>query len=288
MSKFILFVDSACDINAQLLKEWNVESCELSLTFSDSNREYSDRELDAGEFYNKMREGATPKTSAANMGKFYDAFEPLLSSGNDILYLGFSSGLSATYNFACEAANELKATYTDRKIITVDSLCASAGYGLLVYFAAEMQKNGASIEEVAAFCEETKLKICHWFTVEDLKYLKAGGRISPTTALVGTMLGIKPVMRVDDNGKLVSFTKVRGRRASLEEIAKQYGESAVDKKDGTVFISHGDCLEDANYLAKLLGDTYGATVKVITNVGPVIGSHSGPGTMALFFVGKSR
>ena len=136
--------------------------------------------------------------------------------------------------------------------------------------------------------QDLKPKLCHWFTVEDLKYLKAGGRISPTTALVGTMLGIKPVMRVDDNGKLVSFTKVRGRRASLEEIAKQYGENAVDKKDGTVFISHGDCIDDADYLAKLLGDTYGATVKIITNVGPVIGSHSGPGTMALFFVGKSR
>ena len=288
MDKFVLFVDSACDISAELLNEWGVSSCELTLAFTDSDKEYSDREINAHEFYDKMRAGATPKTSAANMGKFYDAFEPILKEGNDILYLGFTSGLSATYNFACEAAEELKQTYPERKIITVDSLCASAGYGLLLYFAVEMKKNGSSMEEITAFCEDSKLKICHWFTVEDLKYLKAGGRISPTTALVGTMLGIKPVMRVDDNGKLVSFSKARGRKASLQELADHYGESAIDTKGGTVFISHGDCLDDANYLASIIKDTYGAEVKIITNVGPVIGSHSGPGTMALFFVGNAR
>ncbi len=288
MNNYVIYVDSACDISQEILNEWGVKYCSLSLMFSDSDKEYSDYEIPAHEFYDRMRAGAAPKTSAANMGKFREAFEAELKAGNDILYLGFTSGLSATYSFACQAAEELMQEYPDRKIITIDSLCASAGYGLLLYFLVELKAGGASMDELYAFAEDKKLKITHWFTVEDLKYLKAGGRISPTTALVGTVLGIKPIMKVDNEGRLISVTKVRGRKASLEAIAQRYGEYAVTPNEGTVFISHGDCIDDANYLAKLIKDGYGVDVKIITNVGPVIGSHSGPGTMALFFIAKER
>ena len=178
--------------------------------------------------------------------------------------------------------------YEGSKIVVVDSLCASAGYGLLVKLLVDKKASGASIDEVADFAENTKLKVCHWFTVDDLKYLKAGGRISATTALLGGMLNIKPVMKMDNNGKLISVSKVRGRKAALKAIADLYAETALDKKDGVVFISHGDCIDDANQLADMLKENSGATVQVTTYVGPVIGSHSGPGTLALFFLANER
>lgn len=288
MHDYVIFVDSACDISCDLLNEWGVKYCSLSLVFNDDPKEYSDHEIPASEFYNKMRNGAQPKTSAANMGKFFDAFESIVSDEKDILYLGFSSGLSATCNFAREAAEEIMAQYEGSKIVVVDSLCASAGYGLLLKLLVDKKAAGASIDELADYAENTKLNVCHWFTVDDLKYLKAGGRISATTALVGGMLNIKPVMKMDNNGKLISVSKVRGRRAALKAIADLYSETALDKKDGIVFISHGDCIEDANSLADMLKENSGATVQITTYVGPVIGSHSGPGTLALFFLANER
>lgn len=288
MHDYVIFVDSACDISCDLLNEWGVKYCSLSLVFNDDPKEYSDHEIPASEFYNKMRNGAQPKTSAANMGKFFDAFESIVSDEKDILYLGFSSGLSATCNFAREAAEEIRAQYEGSKIVVVDSLCASAGYGLLLKLLVDKKAAGASIDELADYAENTKLNVCHWFTVDDLKYLKAGGRISATTALVGGMLNIKPVMKMDNNGKLISVSKVRGRRAALKAIADLYSETALDKKDGIVFISHGDCIDDANSLADMLKENSGATVQITTYVGPVIGSHSGPGTLALFFLANER
>ena len=288
MRDFVIFVDSACDISCDLLNEWGVRFCSLSLVFSGDTKEYSDHEIPTAEFYNKMRDGAQPKTSAANMGKFCDAFETIVKEGYDILYLGFSSGLSATCNFAREAAEEIMYQYEGSKIMVVDSLCASAGYGLLVKLLVDKKNGGASMEELADFAENTKLKVCHWFTVDDLKYLKAGGRISATTALVGGMLNIKPVMKMDNNGKLISVSKVRGRKAALKAIADLYKETALDKKDGVVFISHGDCIDDANALASMIKENSGATVQLTTYVGPVIGSHSGPGTLALFFLANER
>lgn len=288
MRDYIIFVDSACDISCDLLNEWGVKYCSLSLVFSDDLKEYSDYEIPAADFYNRMRDGAQPKTSAANMGKFCDAFERIAKDGFDILYLGFSSGLSATCNFAREAAEEIMGQYEGCKITVVDSLCASAGYGLLVKMLVDKKNEGATIDELARFAENTKLNVCHWFTVDDLKYLKAGGRISATTALLGGMLNIKPIMKMDNNGKLISFSKVRGRCAALRAIADLYMETAIDKKDGTVFISHGDCIDDANTLADMIKENSGATVQIITYVGPVIGSHSGPGTLALFFLANER
>ena len=288
MRDYIIFADSACDISCDLLNEWGVKYCSLSLVFGGDTKEYSDHEIPAHEFYEKMRNGALPKTSAANMGKFYDAFEEIVKEGYDILYLGFSSGLSATCNFAREAAEEIMSEYEGSKVVVVDTLCASAGYGLLLKLSVDKKAAGATIDEVASFAEDTKLKVCHWFTVDDLKYLKAGGRISATTALVGGMLNIKPVMKMDNNGKLISVSKVRGRKAALKAIADLYAETALDKKDGVVFISHGDCIDDANALADMLKENSGATVQVTTYVGPVIGSHSGPGTLALFFLANER
>lgn len=288
MRDFVIFADSACDISSELLNEWKVRFCTLSLTFSNDVKEYSDHEIDPGEFYDKMRKGVMAKTSAANMGKFYDTFEGIVKEGYDIIYLAFSSGLSATYNFACEAANEIMNQYKDSKIIVVDSLCASAGYGLLLKLLVEKKNSGFSMEEIADFAENTKLNVCHWFTVDDLKYLKAGGRISATTALLGGMLNIKPVMKMDNNGKLISVSKVRGRKSALKAIADLYCDTAIDKKDGTVFISHGDCIDDAKILADMIKENSNASVNLITNIGPVIGSHSGPGTLALFFLASER
>ena len=288
MRDYVIFVDSACDISCDLLNEWEVKYCSLSLVFGDDPKEYSDHEIPASDFYNRMRSGEQPKTSAANMGKFYDAFEGIVKDGHDVLYLGFSSGLSATCNFAREAAEEIMSQYKESKIVVVDSLCASAGYGLLVKLLVDKKNGGSTIDELADFAENTKLNVCHWFTVDDLKYLKAGGRISATTALVGGMLNIKPVMKMDNNGKLISVSKVRGRRAALRAIADLYAETALDKKDGVVFISHGDCIDDANALADMIKENSGATVQITTYVGPVIGSHSGPGTLALFFLASER
>ena len=288
MRDYVIFVDSACDISCDLLNEWGVKFCSLSLAFSDDPNEYQDHEIPKSEFYHKMREGSIPKTSAANMGKFYDAFEDIAKEGKDILYLGFSSGLSATVNFAREAATEIMEQYEGCNIVVVDSLCASAGYGLLLKLLVDKKNEGLPIDDLATFAENTKMNIMHWFTVDDLKYLKAGGRISATTALVGGMLNIKPVMKVDENGKLVSVSKARGRKAALKMLADMYNQTAINKKDGMVYISHGDCIDDANMLADMLRESSGATVDLTTYVGPVIGSHSGPGTLALFFLVNER
>ncbi len=288
MKDYIIFADSACDIKPDLLKEWNVDFCSLSLVFAGSTDEYSDHEIAPEVFYNRMRNGEQPKTSAANMGKFLTHFEEFAKQGKDVLYLAFSSGLSGTCSFAREAANEVMAEYPEVKITIVDSLCASAGYGLLLYMICQNKLNGMSMQDNADFAENTKLKVCHWFTVDDLKYLKAGGRISATTALIGSMLNIKPVMKMNNEGKLISVYKARGRKASVKALAEEFGKSAIDKENGTIFISHGDCIDDANELVTYLKEDYGATVKIITHVGPVIGSHSGPGTLALFFIADER
>ena len=288
MRDYVIFADSACDISLDLLNEWGVKYCSLSLVFDDDPKEYLDHEIPSKDFYNRMRNGALPKTSAANMGKFVAAFEEIVKDGKDILYIAFSSGLSSTCNFAREAAKEIMNQYEGSKITVVDSLCASAGYGLLLYLAVEKKNTGMSMDDIAEFVENKKLNVAHWFTVDDLKYLKAGGRISATTALLGGMLNIKPVMKVDDNGKLISVSKVRGRKAALKAIADEYAKTAIDKKNGVVFISHGDCIDDANELAGMVKENSGATVKLIANIGPVIGSHSGPGTLALFFLVEKR
>lgn len=288
VNDYVILTDSACDIKQEVLKNWQVDSCPLSFIFTGEDKEYSNYDLAPECFYDKMRGGAVAKTSAINTETFIGFFEPYLKEGKDILYLGFSSGLSTTYNCARMAAEELKTSYPERKIFTVDTLCASAGQGLLVCLTVREKEKGASVEDAAAFAENNKMSICHWFTVDDLVYLKRGGRISPTVAFVGAVLGIKPVLHVDDEGHLISVTKVRGRKAAIAALAEKYGELVKKDAQRKIFISHADCIEDAKALAKILGETYHVDVEIITDVGPVIGAHSGPGTLALFFVGKER
>ena len=288
MNDFIILTDTACDINSILLKEWQIGFIEMSLRFENEEKEYLNNDIEISEFYNRMRNGETAKTSAINPDRFSDFFEEYLKQGKDILYLGFSSGLSTTYNSARIAAESLLENYSERKIIIVDTMAASSGQGLLVYFASKRKSEGASIEEVADYIENIKMNLCHWFTVDDLVYLKRGGRISPTLAFVGGVLGIKPVLHVDNEGKLVSVSKVRGRKAALKTLVEKYGETALDKKNGTVFISQGDCNNDADEIKNQLKEKYGANVEIIADIGPVIGAHSGPGTIAIFYVGMER
>ncbi len=288
MSDFVIYTDSACDIKPELLSQWGVPYKALTFRFNDSDTEYSNSDMPEPEFYARMRAGGIAKTAAVNVEGFIEGFEEYLSKGIDLLYLGFSSGLSTTYNSARLAAAQLSERYPDRKIITVDSLSASAGFGLMLYLCLKKKEEGATIEEVAAYAEEIRPQLCHWFTVDDLVYLKRGGRISPTVAVVGNMLGIKPVLHMDDEGHLINITKVRGRKTSIAALAQKYGELALDPGCDTVFISHGDCEADARELEGILKEKYGASVEIITYVGPVIGAHSGPGTLALFFLGKNR
>ena len=286
MRDYVIFTDSACDIFPETLEEWGVRYAELNVQFKGSKQTYRNYEIPIKTFYQRMRDGDVAVTSAVNSDAFHRAFEPVLKEGLDILYLGFSTGLSATYNSGCIAAVELAAAYPDRTILTVDSLSASAGFGLLLYLCVQQKKAGKSIQEVAKYAEDNRLHLCHWFTVEDLVYLKRGGRVSAATALLGGMLGIKPVLHVDNEGHLINMSKARGRKNSIQALADAYGRSNLG--EGTIFISHGDCQEDAEYLAELLRKNYGAKVTLITYVGPVIGAHSGPGTLALFFLGSER
>ena len=279
MNPYVIFTDSGCDIVPSLLNEWG---------FNHIDKDFLNDDMPIKEFYANMRDGHIAKTNAVNAETFRGAFEPVLKDGSDILYLGFSSGLSTTFQQGKLAAEDLAEQYPDRKIIAIDTLCASAGQGLLVKLVRDRQQAGATIEEAAAYAGELVPKLAHWFTVEDLVYLKRGGRVSPAVALVGGMLNIKPVMHVDDEGHLIKMGTIRGRKASLNALADKLAETAEDPANATIFISHGDCEEDARYLADVIRQKGGNDVQLITNVGTVIGAHSGPGTMALFFLAKQR
>lgn len=288
MNNFVVYTDSGCDIAPELLKEWGVYSSCLTFRFDGDKTEYSNNDMTVTDFYNRMRAGGVAKTAAINVGTFLDEFEKLLTQGFDILYLGFSSKLSSTYSSAEIAAQQLRGQYPERTVITVDTLSASAGQGMLVYLAQEMKLDGASLQETADYIEDLKLRIAHWVTVEDLVYLKRGGRISSTAAVVGNALGIKPIIHVDNEGGLVSVAKVRGRKNSIRTLADKFAEFAVNPSNDIVFLCHSDCEEDAEDLAALLDKQYHATVGLVTNIGPVIGAHTGPGTVAVFFIGKER
>lgn len=290
MRDYVILTDSCCDLTAEMAAELGVEVLPLSLQMGGSvYYNYLDgRDIGFQDFYARIRSGELATTSAANVGEVEEAMRAILKTGKDILSISFSSALSTTFQSTVIAAEELRSEFPEAKILTVDSLCASLGQGLFVYLCAQEQKKGKTIEEVKAYAEEIRPHLCHWFTVDDLVYLKRGGRISAATAFVGNTLGFKPVLHMDDAGHLINMFKVRGRKASLNAMADKYGELALDKAGGTVFISHGDCRADADTLAAILKERYGASVKEIVVVGPVIGAHSGPGTLALFFLGEHR
>ncbi|MDD6396268.1 MAG: DegV family protein [Firmicutes bacterium] len=290
MSNYVIITDSTSDISQKLADELNVSV--LPLYFEMDGLVYrnfaDEREMTASEFYDNIRKGKTSKTSQINVSDFCEYFSEYLDKGLDILYFAFSSGLSGTYNASCIAIDELKGKYPDRKIISIDTLCASMGEGLLLYYAAQKKKSGMEMEELARWVEDNKLNVCHWFTVDDLNYLKRGGRISAATAIVGTALQIKPLMHVDNEGHLINVSKVRGRKASLNAMVDKMSETYYEEYD-TVMISQGDCLDDAEYVASLIKKRFKSVKDVIIgNVGPVVGSHTGPGVVALFFIGKNR
>ena len=290
MSGFVIMTDSSCDLPAPIAEQ--MELTVLPLYVDVDGQKYTnyldEREISFAEIYAKLRTKCPAKTSAVNMNDFMEPMESLLRAGKDVLYIGFSSGLSGTYNAGAMAAQELADKYPERKIFTVDSLSASMGQGLLVWHAWKKKQGGASIEEVRDFVENTKLHLCHWFTIDDLMFLKRGGRISGTTAVVGSMLSIKPVMHMDNDGHLIKMGTARGRKASIKALADKAGLLGESLDQQTIFISHGDCIEDANFLADIMRSRYNVKDVVISYVGPVIGAHSGPGTVALFFLGRER
>ena len=288
MNEYIVFTDSCCDIQPKLLQAWGVPYANMTFTFDGEDKEYIDTDISGKEFYERMRQGAHARTAAINADTFTRAFTPILEDGKDILYVAFSSGLSTTVNAAHMAAEELKEAYPERKIRIVDTLAASAGGGLMVYMAVAKKNEGASLEENAVYLESLIPQHCIWFTVDDLEYLKRGGRVSPLAAFAGGMLGIKPILQMDEEGHLIKVSTVRGRKKAIEALAEKYAQLSYEEKNTPIFISHAEAEDDARHLADLLMQRHGAEVTLITGIGPVIGAHAGPGTIALFFIGKHR
>ena len=282
-----ILTDSCCDLADTFYKENNVSVVRLTVRYKEKDHSvYTPMWLK--QMYAGLRQGEQTSTSAANPENWKEAMEEAMQAGEDLFVLAFSSGLSTTYQSAVIAAEELMEAYPGRTIKVVDSLCASMGQGLLLYYICQKRDAGASLEELYTWCEEQKFRLCHWFTVDDLMYLKRGGRVSAATALVGTMLQIKPILHVDDEGHLISVSKARGRKASIDALAKKLEETGLPGANDTVFICHGDCIEDAKYLEKLVKERCGVKTVVTEYTGAVIGSHSGPGTLALFYLGEHR
>ena len=283
-----IITDSACDLPQQMLQAINVITVPLVVNFRGEARNDSVEDTQVKELYDAMRGGEVATTSAVNPDGWAKVMEPTLASGKDALVLAFSSGLSTTYQSAVIAANELAESYPDRKIIVVDTCAAALGQGLLVWHTCKKRDEGLSLEALAAWVEDAKNHTCHWFTVDDLVYLKRGGRVSAATAVLGAVLNIKPVLHVDYEGHLISMVKARGRKAAISILASKMGELAGNWDNSTVFICHADAMDDAQKLAAMVKEKYGVKDAFIGNLGAVIGSHAGPGTLALFFMGNEK
>ena len=289
MRNYVIVTDSCIDMTQEMVDSLGIRVAQLDIIIEGEDGAVPNNAVDIKEVYTKLRNKKTISTSAVSIGRFTDLFKEILSEQDvDILYLGFSSGLSSTYSSAKVALEDVQDEYPDRKLFAVDTLCASMGQGLIVYLACKMKEDGATIEEVRDFVENNKLNLCHWFTVDDLFFLKRGGRVNAATAVLGTMLSIKPVLHVDNAGKLINVSKAKGRKASINAMFENMKKTMIPEKNSVVFISHGDCIEDAEYLAGLVRNELGIQHVEISYVGPVIGSHSGPGTLALFYIGTER
>ena len=278
--------DSGTDLSPEMAKQLDIEILDLMVIMDTDPTPKPNSSVDPKEFYAFLRSKHTATTSAVNSDAFAEAMERRVNEGKDVLYLGFSSGLSNTFNAGRLAAEEICEKYPDSKIYAIDTLCASLGEGMLVYLAAKKKQEGATIDELRDYVESTKLHLCHWFTVEDLMFLKRGGRVSAATAVVGTMLSIKPVMHVDNAGKLIKISTARGRKASIDALFEKAKTCSTNTE--VMFICHGDCLADAEYLANRLKNELGVKEVIIDYTGVVIGSHSGPGTLAIFYIGTER
>ena len=287
MRDFVITVNSTVDLPREWLEERNVPVVPLKYTIDGET--YTDMYgLSAKEFFDKLREGHMSVTSQVNPGEAADMLEPFLKEGKDVLHLGFSSGLSGTLNSMKIAGEELSEKYPEAKVIVIDTLCACLGEGLLLYYALKQKEQGKTIDEVAQWVEENKLHICHDVTVDDLNHLHRGGRISKTTAVLGTLVQLKPIIHMDNNGKLQVIGKERGRKKSLNKIVDMAAEQAKGWDNDIIMITHGDCIGDAEYVAKLVREKMGIDNILINNIGTVIGSHTGPGVVAVFCMGNKR
>ena len=287
MANYQIITDSCCDLPASKIQELDISVVSLNMLFRGETRQDAVTD-EIKEVYDALRAGESASTSAVNPDGWACVIEPVLRSGKDALVLTFSSGLSTTYQSAVIAAQELKEKYPERTVNVVDTRCASLGQGLLVWYACDKRSAGMSLQELTDWVEDNKQSLCQWFTVDDLMYLKRGGRVSAATALVGTMLKIKPVLHVDEEGHLINVSKVRGRKASIDALADKVMELALPGQNDRITICHGDCIEDAKYLEQVLREKLGVKEVFIGYTGAVIGSHSGPGTLAVFFLGKKR
>ena len=281
-----IITDSGCDFTDQQYKDLGVAYAPLSVLFKGEVLDNLNDPKDLKNFYDGMRGGEMPTTSAVNPDGWVRIMQPILDAGEDVLCLAFDSGISTTYQSAVIAAKEMMEYYTDRTIVVVDTLCATLSQGLLLMKACQKREEGMSLLDLAQWVEDNKMSYAHWLTVDDLNHLKRGGRVSATTAFFGGMLGIKPIIHVDDEGHLITMSKVRGRKASMDYLAKQLGETCTDLDN--VAIAHGDCLEDAKALEKILKEQYGVKNVLIGYVGGVIGAHTGPGVLVLCFAANKR
>lgn len=290
MRDYVIVTDSSCDLPAKLVEELELQVVPLAFTLGETTyRNYPDnREMEPEAFYARLAAGEMATTTAVNVGQAMDILEPILQGGKDVLVLGFSSGLSATFHSFQMAAAELADRYRQRRAYAVDTLCASLGQGMLVAQAARLRQQGMDMDQVRSWVLDNRLHQCHWFTVNDLNFLKRGGRVSAATALVGTMLQIKPVMHMDDAGHLINMAKARGRKASLLALVDKVRELGTQPDQQTMYVSHSACLEDAQFVADEVKRRYGVKEVVINSIGPVIGAHTGPGCVALFFTGSKR
>ena len=281
-----IITDSCCDLTEAQLQQLQVSCANLTVLYKGENHQNFSDPTAVKAFYNELREGVTATTAAANPDDWASLMLPALQEGRDVLAIAFSSGLSTTYQSAVIAAKDLQEEYPDRTIRVVDSQCAALGQGLLVHHACRKRDEGMALPELVAWLEANKQNVCHWVTVDDLSHLKRGGRISAATALVGTMLNVKPIIHVDNDGHLINCAKVRGRKAALEYLVKKFSETATDFD--TVFIGHGDCPEDAATLEAMLREKHDIQNITTGYVGPVIGAHTGPGVLVVFFMGTHR
>jgi DegV family protein with EDD domain len=289
MKKYIITTDTTADLPKDYLNKYNISL--LPLYYNLNGIIYgNEKDLEPKEFYNIMRKGAMPSTMAVNPDNAKQVFTGLMSEGYDILHIAFSSALSGSCSVAATVARELCDENPGTKIIVIDSLCASLGEGLLLHKAVLLKESGKTIDEVADWLENNKLNLCHLFTVDDLHHLHRGGRVSKATAIIGTLINVKPVLHVDNEGRLIPLNNVRGRKKALISLVDQMEERIKDYpvSNDIIFISHGDCIEDAEFVAELIKERFGIKESLINFVSPTIGAHSGPGTVALFFMGKER
>ncbi len=294
MPDFIIVTDSASDLSLEMMTKAGIKAVSLCFTMEDKLyydidlKDPDKKTMNPKEFYDRLRNGGSATTNAVNINDYIETIEPILKAGQDVLLLVFSSGLSSTYNSAVMAADAMREVYPHRKILVSDTLSASLGQGLLVWLAAMEQQAGKNIDEVFRWVEDNKLNICHQFTVDDLDFLKRGGRISGISAALGGALSIKPVLHVDNDGHLINIRKVRGRKAALKALVERMNETAFKDIRQTVFISHGDCPEDAGHIAEMVKEHFPDAEIYINTIGPVIGSHTGPNVAALFYQGQPR